>query len=248
MKRARIIVLALLSLGCVEVEGFDPAGDVAAIRGTWTIDGQEATGARCEDLGADRVRVTFMDEGRPTTHSALVFQCRLQSFDTGESRGAGAVVGAGEWSARLDAIDGSGNVLAVGDTPTSPTVIVAPADGPDSGPRQVITIPETNFLSATISARFRIGTESADQRLCEAAGIETVELTFDDPSADRVRITGTEPCQVGLLGARVLPGTEHVAWVRAYAGGTLVSERGPFPTTPTPGQDIELDASFPIDF
>lgn len=252
MSGRTLVWLALLGGGCVQVEGFDPVGDVAAISGSWTIDGEPASGQSCNLLGANRVRVTFVDDQRPVTHSALFFECQLRDFNTNEARGAGPVVGAGEWTVRLDAIDSSGDIVAVG--PEYRASVPARIDGADAGPTQVIggERPDdrfsANFFTATISTEFLVAGEGVSDERCGAVNIAWVELEFDDPRTDFVFSTRREPCRLGLLGTRVLPNVAHVVYVRAYdPEGALISERGPFEHTLEPGEDLWLGAVSPID-
>ncbi|MBX3272251.1 MAG: hypothetical protein KF729_18445 [Sandaracinaceae bacterium] len=249
--------LALALASCVAVEGFDPVGDQAAVSGEWLIDGLPpntrvdglgSSNRLCEALGATRVRVTFLDDRRPVTHSGLFFQCSLGQFDT--RLGAGAVVAAGEWTMRLDALDGSGEVVAVG-TPITQTVEQGTYD-PATGTPLIDLSGEgedhpADFLSATISARFRLGAQDANGERCAALGVATVGLVFDDLGGGRVRRAEPEACALGLVGTRVLPGHTYTVHLSAYdAGGGVRFETAPRAFTVARGADVRLDDAGPV--
>lgn len=251
MRSSALALLALALAGCVEVEGFDPVGSQAAIEGRWRIDRMDPTGERCTALGAERVRVTFLDDLRPITHSALFFQCRLGDFDTNDVRGAGAVVGAGTWTVRLDAVDGSGRIVAIG--PRSMPITVTATDG---GPSPPIVVPTADFSSATLSARFTVGGMGATAARCDERGIVEVDLAFDEwspaPGPEPTPAPEAEVCAVGFVGARVPPG-HYVVRVRATvrspdAGVVSFIESGPYSYDVAAGQHVAIDAEHPIDF
>ncbi len=253
----RLAPLLALTLGsCVAVEGFDPVGDQAAILGEWRIDGESPSTELCDALGAGRVRVTFLDDRRPVTHSGLFFQCRLGEFDT--RAGTGAVVGAGRWTLRLDAIDDGGEVVAAG-IPTDVTIEQGTYD-PDAGAPLIVVatndagadpgafVHRANFYSATLSTSFRLGGESPDEERCAGAGIATVGFVFDDLGGGAVTTTEPETCALGLLGTRILPNHTYTFRLRAYdgAGGTVL-ETSTQTVTPGTGEDVRLDARDPIE-
>lgn len=254
----RLVPLVALGLAsCVAVEGFDPVGDQAAVYGEWEIDGAAPSTASCDALGADRVRVTFLDDRRPVTHSGLFVQCRLGKFDT--RAGSGAVVGAGRWTVRLDAIDSSGELVAAGiahevvieqgtydPDAGQPLIVVAHGDAGADMPDAFVH--EANFYSATLSAAFSIGGQSPDETRCTEAGISTVELAFDDLDGGAVTDTEPEACAYGLVGTRILPNHTYTVHLRARdaAGGTVV-ETSTRMVTPTMGQDLRLDATGPVE-
>ena len=112
-----------LATGCVGIGDFDPVGDSASIAGAWLVDGESPTAAKCAQLGAIRIQVSFLDMQRSVTHSGLRFECPTASFDTDGPGGSGKVVAAPEasespWRLRLEAVDDSGTVIAFGDTYT----------------------------------------------------------------------------------------------------------------------------------
>ena len=253
--RASVVVgvMSLAGLGCVELEGFDPVGDVATISGSWLVDGQPPSPSLCEALGTDRdgdrsearVRVTFLDRSRPITHSALFFRCRAGDFDTRPS-GAGAVIAAGTWIVRLDAIDSaSGELIAAGETST--WTVQRAADG-ETPPHIDLELPDppdaerpvADFLSSTISTSYRVAGEDPDASRCEAVGVTTVGFVFD-AAPDGVMNPAPEPCPVGLVGTRVRPGPYTLRVVGFDAGGAPVRQSAPRTLDVGVGQHVELD-------
>jgi len=271
MRRA-IVSLALLVTSCVQVEGFDPVGDVASVCGRWTIDSRTPSATSCQALGADRVRLTFLDGERPVTHSGLFFTCDEGRFTTVGS--GGAVLGAGNWTVRLDAIDESGAVVATGPCQEVDVVAVPDAGG------VLVNVVSANFLSSTISAAYRLGSQDPTQERCDTAGIATVSLVFedlgggtiasasstcgtvpqvgcdagaDDAGASDAGVVATtalasEPCAARAVGVRAEPGHTYRVRVRALdAAGATVSESAARDVTVTAGMDIALDAEGSID-
>ncbi|MEZ4338857.1 MAG: hypothetical protein R3B82_19745 [Sandaracinaceae bacterium] len=249
-------LLALGLASCVAVEGFDPVGDQAAIFGEWQIDGQDPSTELCDALGASRIRVTFLDDRRPVSHSGLVFQCRLGEFDT--RAGSGAVVGAGRWTVRLDAIDDGGNVIAAGIS--TEAVVEQGTYDPDAGQPLIVvatndagTSPDTfvhhaDFYSATLSTAFTLGGQSPTDTRCADAGIATVALVFDDLGGGAVTDTEPEACEYGLVGTRILPNHTYSVRLRAFDdAGATVLESSVRMVTPTTGQDYRLDSSAPVE-
>jgi len=225
----------------VTVTDFDPVGSRASIGGGWTIDEGVPNAFRCRALGAQRVRVTFLDGERPVPHSGLFFQCDLDDpenveqagFDTREA--SGEVVEAGCWTIRLDAIDGAGAVVATG--PASDWVV--PGDDVDTagceGPTvDHIALPTADFLSARVIARTTIDGARSNEASCEALGVERVRITFEEVGEGRVDGDGrtgvtevSEPCAFGRLSARVLaPSSEAAEAFRYVARLELVRADG----------------------
>lgn len=236
-------LLALALSACVSVEGFDPSGDQAAISGAWEIDGIAPTQSSCRSLGAARVRATFLDDRRPVTHSGLFFQCHVGSFSTVGN--GGAVIGAGRWTVRLDALDDNGDLLAAG-TPTDVTIEEGMYQ-PDGG-TPLIVVDTANFFSATLSTTYRIQGQDPTQERCDAAGVATVGFVFDDLGGGAVTTVDPAPCALGVLGTRILPGHTYTVRVSAFdAAGATVFERTFDPFAVTTGLHTELDTSGPID-
>lgn len=243
MRRRLAPCLALGLASCVAVEGFDPVGDDAAINGSWAIDGMTPTTELCDALGASRVRATFLDDRRPVTHSGLFFQCRTGSFDT--RAGSGAVIGDGRWTVRLDAIASSGDLVAAG-VPTELTVGPDMYE-PDAG-TPLITVALANFFSATLSASFRLAGEDPSDERCAELGVATVALVVDDLGGGEVTGTSPEPCALGVVGTRALPGHTYSVRLRAYdAAGATVYETTPRAVDVATGADVRLDASGPVE-
>lgn len=212
MRRTFGVGLGVLLAGCVSLSDFDPVGNAVSIQGQWTIDGEAPTDASCAALGASRIRVTFLDERRPVPHPGLFFSCTASSdggeagvFDTAGRRGSGEVVAAGTWTVRLEAIDGTGAVVAIGESAEA----VAEAGGAP------IVVPVGAFYTGTVSARFAFGDQNANTTTCEAAGVETVALVFDDLGGGAVVGDSSVPCANGAVGARALPGFTYRAHLEA---------------------------------
>lgn len=219
-------------MGCVEFHDFDPVGDDATISGEWRIDGQPPNQESCELLGAESVRVTFLDELRPVPHPGLFFDCpAIQpdrevagTFDTRQSEGGtGAVVAGGDsdehptatWRIRIDAIDGSGEVVAFG--PVEQFNVTRDVE-------THIALSEAIFYSGVLSAFFEIGGESPTLDLCEEAGIAEVRLTIAGGGV--VVGDAREPCATGAVGTRVEPGFTYTVQLQ-----TLDSSGGPIAST-----------------
>ncbi len=268
MRRRLAVALGLLVTSCVQVEGFDPVGDVAAVAGRWQIDSATPTSSLCETLGADRVQLTFLDGRRPVSHTGLFFRCDQGDFTTVGA--GGAVIGAGRWTVRLDAIDSSGALVAVGPCQE----VEVSSECPDAGTPLVTA--SANFLTATISAGFRIASQDPTQARCDAAGISEVALVFEDlgggiviPTGQACGVAGgngcggatdagvgvdaglpaltgssSEPCAAGFVGARVAPGHTYRVRVRATdAAGATVRETEARDVSVTAGQHLELDSA-----
>lgn len=230
------IALCGLATGCVELEEFDPVGDDAAIVATWLIDGTDPSVTTCAALGASRIRVTFLDDLRPVSHSGLFASCRLGVLDTRE--GSGAIVGAGTWTVRLDAIQGDGSLIAIGDS----TVHTVADRGGDAGTSSIAL--SADFYSATLSTSYQVGGALPTTARCEAAGIATVGWVFEDLGGGAIVTPEDEPCVTGAIGVRLLPGHTYRFHVRALdAAGGVVTETSAQEFTPTAGCDQQLDAT-----
>jgi hypothetical protein len=241
------IALAFSSAGCVVLTDFDPVGTSATVRGAWTIDGVAPTEESCMKLGASQVRVAFLDEMRVVAHGALFLTCfnaeaaRNGSFDTGDASlgGAGPVVADGHWTVRLEAIDGSGNIVAVG-----PSVVV---DVPASNVVALDAMGPVDFLTGTVSASFTIGGAAPTFASCEDAGIAEVMLVFADLGTGRVAREAREPCAAGTVGTRALPGAIYTVSLRALdASGGTVGESTPSEVIPGTGS-LSYLAGSPFD-
>lgn len=246
------LALAALSSGCVQVTDFDPVGSAASLAFTWTIDGAFPTTERCADLGASLVRVTFVDGARPVVHGALVRSCAtcaqdspasclsarpcmrggaVECYDTEDAR----VVADGEWTIRVEAVDGSGAVVQA-----SPEAGYSTASGR-------IALAPTTFLSGGISAQVRIEGAVPTFAACEAAGVEAVELVFEAAGGE-IAPNMIEACAVGGVGVRVAPGASYTVRLRALGpGGAVVGETAPETLTIEPGQDATLNGGDPIE-
>lgn len=246
MRRCALPVALALSLtACVAVEGFDPVGDVAAITGSWTIDGQPADGDSCDALGASRVRISFLDGQRAVPHSGLFTACPEGGIDT--RMGSLQVVGAGRWTVRLDAIDGDGAIVATGDTAV--VEIELPQGEGDAGV-PLIEVPAADFFTATLSASFTIGGESPSRASCEAAGIEQVGFVFE-PLVGESAIATPQPelCEVGVVGTRLKPGPDPytVRLVAFGEDGSQISASEPQTIEVATGSAARFDADGPIE-
>lgn len=260
----RALALSLLLTGCVQLTDTNPVGRAASISGSWTIDGEEPSSTLCDRLGASRMRVTFLDGLRPVPHPGLFFQCDVTrpvsgepGFDTRDA--SGAVVEQGCWRIRTDALDSGGTVVAIG---TSDHVFV-PGDDvnmadcmPDGGTTvevmgEHIGLPPTDFLSGELRVWTTIGGSRAGEASCEAEGIEDVTLTVTPQGSGRVDGLGeagvagasrsiTQPCSLGLVVARLLPGdTYDVSVTLTDASGTMVgAPLGGGQLTPTQAGDL----------
>jgi len=248
-RRLLSLVLAMGLAGCVGVEGFDPVGSVAAITGSWQIDSSPATDETCDALGASRVRITFLDGLRAVPHSSLFAACNEGALDS--RMGSGAVVAAGLWTVRLDALDGDGSILASGPTAEMNT------DAPDGGVGvPVITVPAANFFTATLSSAFTIGGEAPSNGSCEAAGIERVGFVFDElapvgegEEAPGYADTEAELCEVGVVGTRLRPGFTYTVRLRAYAegGGRVRDSAEQTLDVAATTTDVRFDADGPME-
>lgn len=237
------LLLASGGSGCVNLNDFDPVGDDATISGSWTIDGAPPTTASCDDLGANRVQVTFLDDRRPVPHAALFFSCSAMqpdatvagTFDTrGSMGGLGPVVEGGtpedpaSWAIRLDAIDGSGNIVVAG--PVTFVDVVGAVDAGavgDAGAGFVTThiaLPEAAFFTSTMSAFFDVAGQPVSTAACDSIGVDQVRLVFEGMSDLDV----TEPCEAGSVGRRVAPGMDYVIHLEALdASGAVVGVSAP---------------------
>lgn len=221
MRKLLLIALGVSLGGCVALSDFDPVGSAVSIQGQWTIDGSMPTESSCAALGANRVRVTFLDVQRPVPHAGLFFSCTAADdsgdvgvFDTAGRRGRGQVVAAGDWRVRLEAIDGTGNVVAIGDAAD----VTAELEGPP------IVVPQGEFFTGTIGALFDVQGQGASLMSCEAAGLSTVHVVFDSlGGGGQIASDASVPCAAGALGTRVLPGFDYTAHLEARdeAGAVL---------------------------
>jgi len=231
-------VIAVVSLtGCVQLTDFDPEGTSASIEGRWSIDGETPDGFECGRLGADRIRVSFVDEQRPVPHSGLFFRCDVTrpssdepGFDTRDA--SGAVVAAGCWTIRLGALDDSGTVIAVG--PTAQYAVAGEDVDLSScpvAPTDHIVLPATDFLSGRVVAATTLAGSRASEMRCESEGIDEVRIVFDDVGGGRVDALGEigvsqvpQPCALGRVGARVMPGFTYTAHLEAVDAAGAVRQ------------------------
>ncbi|HJL17414.1 MAG TPA: hypothetical protein RMH99_17225 [Sandaracinaceae bacterium LLY-WYZ-13_1] len=254
MRRARWLGLFAAALaGCVSLYGFDPTGSDATIAGAWRIDGEPPSDDRCNALGANRIRVTFVDDRRPYPHPQLFFECTATqpdrtipgTFDTRQSAGgSGPVIrgGADEddptatFDIRLEAIDGAGSVVAYGPTET---VTVDRVTG-DEEPGHV-DLGEVTFYTGVVSAAWELGGQSATRQRCEDAGIDRVRLSLSGGGS--VSREAEEPCVVGLVGTRVEPGPTYTARLEALdSSGAVVGTSAEETFEVGTGQECSLGA------
>jgi len=245
-RRALGVVLAACLTGCVAVEGFDPVGSAAAIRGTWQIDSAPPTSDSCDALGASRVRISFLDDQRAVAHSGLFAACTEGGIDT--RMGSNAVVGVGRWTVRLDALDSGGSIIATGST--ADVTIEEGQSGADGGV-PLIEVPTADFFTATVSASFTIDGASPSRDSCEAAGIERVGFSFDSlPSDGGHAETDPELCEVGVVGTRVRPsatGTYQIRLTAFAEDETEVASSAPQAVEVSSRDAIRFDADGAID-
>ncbi len=242
LRQAGAVLIALALSGCVQLADADPVGSVASIAGSWTIEGNQPSTGTCGRLGASRMRVTFLDGLRPVTHPGLFFQCDVTRPVGGDPPGfdsrdaSGAVVGAGCWRIRLDALDSGGAAIASG-----PTVdVVVPAEnvdttgcaGTDVGDH--IALPDTDFLTGRVVAYTTIDGSRANEASCAERGIEEVRLVFDDLGGGRVDANGeigvtsvSQPCSLGLIGARILSTADYTVHLEAVDAAGAVTAGPP---------------------
>jgi hypothetical protein len=200
-----------LASGCVQVSDFDPVGNAASISGAWTIDGAAPSAEACRALGADLVRVVFLDEDRPVVHGALIYRCDSACGETCFDTRPAPVVGEGEWTIRLEAV-GNASVVAV-----------APPEVRSSEGGHIALTP-ASFLSGRISATYRVGGNAPTFEACRAAGIATVEIAFESAGGE-VATPAREDCSVGTVGTRVAPNATYVVRLRALGPtGEVVRE------------------------
>lgn len=222
-----------LLAGCIQTGDFDPVGDAASIAGSWTVDGSAPSRDTCDALGASVVHVTFLDNARPVTHSGLLFECREGSFDTDAPGGSGRVIAAPEdegapWRLRFEAVDGSNQVLAIGETVT---VFVPATDK--------IIMPTANFMSSTLLAEFVVDGAEPNAERCAAAGFASVRLELDDANASAIE----DACSLGLVGARMTAGIEHTARLVATRADGSEVRSDPVTFTSEAGVQTTLDGS-----
>lgn len=247
-----LLVFGLLAVGCVEVTDFDPVGNAASIAFEWTVDGAFPTEESCQALGADYVRVTFVDGQRPVPHGGLLRRCascsegapraclearpcmrggEVECYDSGEDR----VVAAGEWTIRLEAVDGSGAVVQA-----SPDAVYST----ESGRIEVAT---ASFLTGRISAQVTVDGAAPTFAACEAAGLETVELAFEEAGGEIGR-GGVETCTVGGVGVRVQPGASYTVRLRVLGpDGSVLGESPPETFVIEVGEEVTLGGGEPIE-
>lgn len=247
-----LLTLAMLAGGCVQVSDFNPVGSAASIAFTWTIDGEFPTTERCAELGASFVRVTFVDGTRPVPHGSLLRNCatcaqgapasclmtmacmrggEVECYDTGDAK----VVAEGDWTIRVEALDGSGNVVQA-----SPETVQSAASGR-------IELPTASFLSGRISAELVLDGTAPTFAACEAAGIESVELAFDAAGGE-VAPGAIEACTVGGVGTRVAPDASYTVRVRALGPeGSVVGESPPETFVIGRGQEVVMSSGAAIE-
>jgi len=247
-----LAALATLSSGCVQVSDFNPVGSAASIAFAWTVDGAFPTTERCAELGASYVRVTFVDGTRPVPHGGLLRNCatcaqgaptsclttmacmrggEVECYDTGDAK----VVAEGDWTIRVEALDGSGNVVQA-----SPESRQSTASGR-------IELPTTSFLSGRISADLLLDGSAPTFAACEAAGIESVELVFDAAGGE-VAPDAIEACTVGGVGTRVAPDASYTVRLRALdPEGSVVGESAPETFLVGRGEAVTLNGGEPIE-
>lgn len=248
----RIVAGGILAGGCVDVTDFDPVGDAASIEFAWTVDGEFPTNESCEALGAAYVRVTFVDDRRAVPHGGLLRNCascaqgapasclnarpcmrggEVECFDTEDQR----VVAEGDWTIRLEAVDGSGAVVQA-----SPEAVYSTTSGR-------IEVAQASFLSGRISALVVLDGQAPTFAGCEDAGLATVELVFDAAGGE-VAPGAIEPCTVGGIGTRVAPGASYTVRLRALAAdGSVAGETAPETFLIEPGQQVTLNGGEPIE-
>lgn len=214
---ALAIALSLAPLGCVQLSDFEPVGSAASVSGVWTVDGDLPTPESCAALGANVVRVTFLDGLRPVPHGALVFACATDCAVDGEAAcfESGPVVREGTWTVRIEAVNGT-TLVAAG----APQTITAE-------PMGQIALDPVAFFSGRISARYTIAGGSPSFASCDAAGIASVQLAFEG-AGGTIAGDAVEPCTVGGVGTRVEPGSTYTVRLRALGpGGEIVAETAP---------------------
>jgi hypothetical protein len=227
-------LVAVVSTGCVRVSDYDPVGNAASISGAWTIDGAAPTAESCRALGADIVRVTFLDDSRPVVHGALIYPCNTTCMESCFDTRPGLVVAGGEWTLRMEATRGA-EVVAVG---------TAQVQSTEAGH---IELEPAVFLSGRISARHQVDGSPPTYDSCRGAGVELVELTFDSAGGERAG-AAREDCSVGAVGTRVAPGASYVVRLRALGpSGEIVHESAPETVEVAVGEHVELNGGAPFE-
>ncbi len=242
---ALLALLALFATGCVKITDFKPVGNDTSLEASWTIDGAYPTSERCQELGANQVRVVFLDGLRPVPVGALIHQCascsasaspscyanractmdgQVECLDTSPNR----VILAGTWTVRVEALNGA-TVIGTGPEQT--------IDATEMGH---VTVDPVDFLSARISATYTLDGATPTFDTCDAAGIDAVELYFETASGT-VAGGGSEPCTVGEVGNRVAGNADYAVRLRALAAdGSVVGETAPESFSPMPGDHLTL--------
>lgn len=230
------IAISLVSLGCVQVTDFDPVGHAASVSGAWTIDGALPSPESCALLGANVVRVTFLDGLRPVVHGALVFPCASSCMPDGtpECFRSGVVVAEGTWTVRLEAASGTVRVAA------------GPEQTIEATPEGHVVLDTVAFYTARIDALFTVNGSEPTRESCDGVGIAAVELAFL-AAGGAIAGAAAEPCPVGAVGVRVEPGSYTVALRALGPGGEVIVETVPETFELEPGEHATLAGGEAID-
>lgn len=234
--------VACVGTACVEVADFDPVGSTAAVRGSWQIDGQCPTQALCDCFGAARVKVVFIDRepearrgtGEPAAervvaHTGLRFACAADDCANQEAAAfetSGRVVARGNWTVALEAATGDDRRVARIDlgsfgSPACPTntglSMRLDAGGSDPCAPDAPRTP-ASFDTGRVCAGWVVGGSPPDDALCEAIGVDRVELQVSGGGVER---TVQAPCGVSLESPTRVDGSRECGEPSFFRGGLL---------------------------
>jgi hypothetical protein len=214
-----------VSTNFVSGGGFDPRGTDATVETSWSIDGVAPNSASCGALGITDIRIAFQNGGSWYEHPDLVVPCSVGSLDTRPT----PVIRAGTWTMQVQALDGSGAIIAQGMmanlsvTPGSHVIM----DAID------FTGGAFNPLGsdATVEGSWQLNTRMPTSDSCYALGIDRVRFVLfaaTDTAFENGVTAFQVQCSNGRLDSRPMPvvraGTYLWALEAVDASGAIVTE------------------------
>lgn len=229
----------------VNFEG-TPSGFLA---GSWTIDGETPTSARCDALAINEVHLEFLDgSGSPDPLTTLKYPCTDGGFTE--------PLDPGSYEIRVVAVDLSGNTLAMAMNETV-TIAIGSTTTINGGAPVDFSGVSFNPLGtdSALNATWTIGGLSADDKSCDAVAGTSVDLIFyaadDTTFADGAVVHMGAPCADGAYasGTPILAAGDYLfrAELKATGGAVISRVETGSPFTVTAGTPVDLSLDFRLD-
>ena len=229
----------------VNFEG-TPTGFLA---GSWTIDGETPTSARCDSLGINEVHLQFLDgAGSPDPLTTVKYPCTNGSFTE--------ALDPGSYEIRVVAVDSSGGLLAMAMNETvtitlGATTTINGGLPVDFGGVTFNPLGTDSVLTAT----WDIGGNPGTDKSCDAVAGTTVDLIFyaadDTTFADGAVVHMGAPCGDGAYasGTPILAAGNYLfaAELKATGGAVISRVQTASPVTVTAGSPLDLSLDFRLD-